>query len=129
VLSLVVGYCLVMALHSVFVAAFDLPRGTHVPIWLAAGVFYGGVAAVVVAGAAVGVRVFLRHAARIRDTATRMGLLLPPALTTAIAVAAAVGWLLDYALTPAVIGIEAAIVLAGFLAATAAARRLSLGSQ
>lgn len=126
VLSLVVGYCVVMALHEVFVAAFDLPRGVRVPIWLAAGVFYGGVAAVVVTGAAVGVRVGLRHAARIRATARTMGLLLPPALSAAIIAAVGVGWAFDFALTPAVIGAEAAIVLAGFLAATATARRLSI---
>jgi hypothetical protein len=128
-LSLIVGYCAVMGLHEVFVAAFDLPRGVHVPIWLAAAVFYGGVAAVVVSGAALGVRLVLRHASRIRDTARKMSLLLPPALTAAIAAAAAVGWALDFALTPAVIGAEAAIVLAGFLAATATARRLSVTAK
>jgi hypothetical protein len=125
-LSLVVGYCVVIGLHDVFVAAFDLPRDVHVPIWLAAAVFYGGIAAVVVTGAALGVRLVLRQASRIGDTARRMSLLLPPALAAAIAAAAAVGWALDFALTPAVIGAEAAIVLTTFLAATAAARRLSV---
>ncbi|MEV6846061.1 hypothetical protein [Actinoplanes sp. NPDC051411] len=129
VLSLIVGYGVVIGLHDVFVAAFDLPRGTHVPIWLAAGIFYGGVAAVVIAGAAVGVRLVLRQTSRIRDTATRMSLLLPPALTAAILAAAGVGWALDFALTPAVIGAEGAIVLAGFLAATAAARHLSVTAK
>jgi hypothetical protein len=128
-LSLVVGYCVVMGLHEVFVAAFDLPRGVQVPIWLAAAVFYGGVAAVVVAGAALGVRLVLRHVARIRETARTMGLLLPPALTVAIVVAVAVGWVFGFALDPAVIGAEAAIVLAGFLAATAMARRLSITTR
>jgi hypothetical protein len=128
-LSVIVGYCVVIGLHDVFVAAFDLPRDVHVPIWLAAAVFYGGVAAVVVTGAALGVRLVLRHASRIRDTARKMSLLLPPALTAAIAAAAAVGWALDFALTPAVIGAEAAIVLAGFLAATATARRLSVTAK
>jgi hypothetical protein len=126
VLSLIVGYCLVNAVYDVFVALFDLPRGFHVPIWLAAAVFYGGVAAVVVTGAAVGVRVALRHAPRIRDTAKRMSLLLPPALTLAVVAAVAVGGAFDFALTPAVIGAEALVVLAGFLAATAAARRSSV---
>jgi hypothetical protein len=101
----------------------------HVPIWLAAAVFYGGVAAVVITGAALAVRLVLRHASRIRDTASKMSLLLPPALTAAIAAAVAVGWALDFALTPAVIGAEAAIVLAGFLAATATARRLSVTAK
>ena len=49
----------------------------------------------VVTGAAVGVRVGLRHATRIRDTAAKTGLLLPPALAAAVAVAVAVGRLLD----------------------------------
>jgi hypothetical protein len=125
-LSLIVGYCLVMGLHDVFTALFDLPRGTHVPIWLAAGVVYAGIGAVVVIGAAVGVRFGLRHAIRIRETARRMGLLLPPALTAAVAIAVTVGGLLDYALNPVVIGTEGTIVLAGFLVATAAARRLAI---
>jgi hypothetical protein len=37
VLSLIVGYSVVIGLSGVFVAAFDLPRDVHVPIWLAAG--------------------------------------------------------------------------------------------
>jgi hypothetical protein len=129
VLSLIAGYGVVIVLYSVFVAAFDLPRDTHVPIWLAAGVFYGAVAAVVVAGAALGVRLVLRHASRIRNTASKMSLLLPPALTVAIAAAAAFGWAFDFTLTPAVIGTESVIVLAGFLAATATARHLSVTTK
>ncbi|MFC0007236.1 hypothetical protein [Micromonospora siamensis] len=126
VLALVVGYVAAVGLHEVFVAAFDLPRDVRVPVWLAAGVFYAGVAAVVVAGAALAVRVALRDAPRIRHTAARMTLLLPPAVAVAIVAAAAFGWALDFPLTPLVIGTEAAIVLAAFLAATALARRWSV---
>ncbi|SBT39002.1 hypothetical protein [Micromonospora auratinigra] len=125
-LSLLVGYVLVNALHQAFVAAFDLPRGVRVPVWLAAGVFYTGVAAVVVTGAVLAVRVALRDATRVRQTAARMALLLPPALAVAILGAAAFGWALDFPLTPLAIGTEAAIVLAAFLAATALARRWSV---
>ncbi|MEU6076209.1 hypothetical protein [Micromonospora sp. NPDC047074] len=126
ILSLVVGYVAVISLHQAFVAAFDLPRSVRVPVWLAAGVFYGGVAAVVVAGAVLAVRVALRDAPRIRHTAARMALLLPPALAAATAAAAAFGWALDFPLTPIAIGTEAAIVLAAFLAAAALARRWSV---
>ncbi|SCG74771.1 hypothetical protein [Micromonospora humi] len=125
-LCLVLGYVLVTGLHEAFVAAFDLPRNVRVPVWLAAGVFYGGVAATVVAGAVLAVRVVLRDAPRIRRTAVRMALLLPPALVAATAAAATFGWALDFPLTPLAIGAEAAIVLAAFLAATALARRWSV---
>ncbi|MFG1778532.1 hypothetical protein ACGFIR_11950 [Micromonospora sp. NPDC049051] len=126
VVSLVVGYLVAIGLHLAFVAAFDLPRSVRVPVWLAAGVFYGGVAAVVVAGAVLAVRVALRDAPRIRHTATRLALLLPPALAAGIAAAVAVGWTLGFSLTPLAIGAEAAIVLAAFLVATALARRWSV---
>ncbi|NES31876.1 hypothetical protein GCE86_15840 [Micromonospora terminaliae] len=125
-LSLVVGYLVVIGLHEAFVTAFDLPRSVRVPVWLAAAVFYGGVAAVVVAGAVLAVRVALRDAPRIRHTAARMALLLPPAIAAATAAAAAFGWALNFPLTPLAIGTEAAIVLAAFLAATASARRWSV---
>jgi hypothetical protein len=128
-LSLIVGYCLVIGLHELFVALFDLPRDVHVPIWLAAGVFYGGVAAVVVTGAALGVRLVLRHAARIRDTARKMGVLLPLTLTAAIVAAIAFGGAFHFSLNPAVVGAEATIVLGGFLAGTATARRLSVTTR
>jgi hypothetical protein len=123
VVALVVGYGLVMGLHGVFVAIFDLPRTVHVPVWLAAGVFYGGIMAVVVVGAVLAVRLALRDLPRIRQTATRMVVLLPPAFVAAVAAAVAAGWAMDFALTPAVIGTEALIVLAAFLGATALARR------
>ncbi|GIJ35046.1 hypothetical protein [Micromonospora sediminimaris] len=126
VLSLIVGYILVIGLHQAFVAAFDLPRDVRVPVWLAAGVFYAGVAAVVVAGAVLAVRIALRDVPRIPHTATRMTLLLPPTIALAIAAAAAFGWALGFPLTPLAIGTEAAIVLAAFLAATALARRSSV---
>ena len=58
-----------------------------------------------------------------------MSLLLPPALTAAIVLAAGAGWALDFALNPLAIGAESAIVLAGFLAATATARRLSVTAR
>jgi hypothetical protein len=125
-LSLIVGYVVVIGLHQAFVAAFDLPRSVRVPIWLAAGVFYGGVAAVVVTGAVLAVRVALRDTPRIRHTAARMTLLLPPALAAATAAAAGFGWALDFPLTALAIGTEATIVLAAFLAATALARRWSV---
>lgn len=124
--SLLAGYDVAIGLHQAFVAAFDLPRSVRVPVWLAGGVFYGGVAAVVVAGAVLAVRVVLRDAPRIRHTAVRMALLLPPALAAATAAAAAFGWALNFPLTPLAIGTEAAIVLAAFLAATALARRWSV---
>jgi hypothetical protein len=126
VLALVVGYALVNGLHRAFVAAFDLPRSVHVPVWLAAGVFYGGVAAVVIAGAVLAVRVALRDAPRIRHTAARMTLLLPPAVAAAIAAAVAFGSALDFPFAPLAIGTEAAILLVAFLAATALARRWSV---
>ncbi|MEU4776328.1 hypothetical protein [Micromonospora sp. NPDC023633] len=125
-LSLVVGYLVVISLHQAFVAAFDLPRSVHVPLWLAAGVFYGGVAAVVVAGAVLAVRIALRDAPHIRHTTARMTLLLPPAIAAAIATATAFAWSLNFPLTPLAIVAEAAIVLAAFLAATALARRWSV---
>ncbi|MBM2621385.1 hypothetical protein JIG36_38370 [Actinoplanes sp. LDG1-06] len=128
-LAVVVGFVVVMGLHQAFVAAFDLPRNFRVPVWLAAGVFYGGVGAVVVAGAVLAVRIVLRDAARIRHTAARMTLLLPPAVTAAVAGAVALGWSMDFPLTPIVIGAEAAIVVAGFLAATALARRWSVTAR
>ncbi|MBQ1052751.1 hypothetical protein KBX50_30390 [Micromonospora sp. C51] len=128
VLSLISGYILVIGLHQAFVAAFDLPRDVRVPVWLAAGIFYGSVAAVVVAGAVLAVRIALREVPRIRHTATRMTLLLPPTIAAAIAAAAAFGWALDFPLTPLAIGTEATIVLAAFLAATALARRKSVTS-
>ncbi|MGK5683446.1 hypothetical protein [Actinoplanes sp. URMC 104] len=126
VVCLVVGFVVVTGLHQVFVAAFDLPRSVHVPVWLAAGVFYGAVAAVVVAGAVLAVRVALRGVPLIRHTAARMSLLLPPAVAAAIAAAAGLGWSRDFSLAPPVIGAEAAIVLAAFLGATALARRWSV---
>ncbi|MEH0972827.1 hypothetical protein V6U77_17045 [Micromonospora sp. CPCC 205546] len=125
-LSLVVGYIVVVSLHQAFVAAFDLPRSVRVPLWLAAGVFYGGIAAVVVAGAVLAVRIALRDTPHIRHTAARMTLLLPPAVAAAIAAATAFAWSLDYPLTPPAIAAEAAIVLATFLAATALARHWSV---
>ncbi|MEU7932454.1 hypothetical protein [Micromonospora echinofusca] len=125
-LSLVVGYVVVISLHQAFVAAFDLPRSVRVPVWLAAGVFYGAVAAVVVAGAVLAIRIVLRDAPHIRHTAARMALLLPPAIAAAIAAAVAFAWSLNYPLTPLAIAAEAAIVLAAFLAATALARRWSV---
>ncbi|MGC4894699.1 hypothetical protein [Micromonospora sp. DT31] len=90
------------------------------------GVFYGGVAAVVVGGAVLAVRVVLRDAPRVRHTVARMALLLPPALAAGIAAAVALGWALNFPLTPLAIGAEAALVLAAFLAATALARRWSV---
>ncbi|MFG3423384.1 hypothetical protein [Micromonospora sp. NPDC048063] len=125
-LSLVVGYVVVISLHQAFVAAFDLPRSVRVPLWLAAGVFYGGVAAVVVAGAVLAVRIALRDAPHIRHTAARMTLLLPPAIAAAIAAAVTFAWSLNFPLTPSAIAAEVAIVLAAFLAATALARRWSV---
>ncbi|WBB82024.1 hypothetical protein O7606_12055 [Micromonospora sp. WMMD882] len=125
-LALVAGSVLASGLHYAFVALFDLPPDVRVPVWLAAGVFYGGVAAVVVAGAVLAVRVALRDTPRIRHTATRMALLLPPALAAGVAAAVVLGWSLEFPLTPLVIGAEAALVLAAFLAATALARRWSV---
>ena len=128
VLALVVGYLLVNVVFDAFVAAFDLPRDRHVPIWLAAGAFYGGIAAVVIAGAILALRLVLRNAPRIRQTSTRMLVLLPPALVIAVAAAVAVGLALDFPLTPFAIGTEALIVLAAFLGATALARLWSVTS-
>ncbi|MEV0330412.1 hypothetical protein AB0H63_28735 [Micromonospora echinospora] len=125
-LSLVVGYVVAIGLHQAFVSAFDLSRDARVPVWLAAGVFYGGVAAVVIAGAVLAVRFALRDTPRIRHTTTRMTLLLPLAAAAGIAAAAAFGRSLDFPLTPLAIGTEVAIVLAAFLAATALARRWSV---
>ena len=127
-LALVVGFLGVIGLHQILVAAFDLPPGLRVPVWLAAGVFYGGVAAVAVAGAVLAVRFGLRDAPCIRHTAARMALLLPPAVAASIGAAVALGWSFDFPLTPLVIGAEAAVVLGGFLAATALARRWSVGT-
>lgn len=79
-----------------------------------------------VAGSVLAVRVALRGVPRIRRTATQMILMLPPAFGAAIAAAAAFGWVLDFPLTPLVIGTEAAIVLTAFLGATALARRWSV---
>lgn len=107
-------------------AAFDLPRSVHVPVWLAAGVFYGAVAAVAIAGAVLAVRIALRDAPHIRHTAARMALLLPPAIAAAIAAAVTVAWSLNYPLTPLAIAAEVAIVLAALLAATALARHWSV---
>lgn len=121
-LALLVGYAVVNGLHAVFVAAFDLPRGFRVPVWLAAGVFYGGVVVIVVAGAILAVRVALRGVPGIRHTAARMALLLPPAFALSILATAAVGWAQDFPLTPVAIGTESVIVLAAFLGATALAR-------
>ncbi|XVU21663.1 hypothetical protein ACQPZJ_30875 [Actinoplanes sp. CA-054009] len=126
VIALAVGYAVVLGLHQAFVAAFDLPRDVRVPVWLAAGVFYGGVVAIVVAGAVLTVRVALRAVPRIRHTAARMALLLPPAFGVAIAGAVATGWALDFRLTPVAIAAEAAVVLVAFLGATALARRWSV---
>jgi len=126
ILALIVGYVVVNALHAAFVAAFDLPRGFHVPLWLAASVFYGGVVVIVVAGAVLAVRVALREVPRIRHTAARMALLLPPAFVVSIIAAAAVGWAQDFPLTPIAIGTESLIVLAAFLGATTLARRWTL---
>ncbi|MCO8277235.1 hypothetical protein M1L60_42335 [Actinoplanes sp. TRM 88003] len=125
-LALVVGFLGVIGLHQILVAAFDLPPGLRVPVWLAAGVFYGGVAAVAVTGAVLAVRFGLRDAPRIRHTAARMALLLPPAVAASIAAAVALGWSFDFPLTPLIMGAEAAIVLGGFLAATTLARRWSI---
>jgi hypothetical protein len=126
VIALVVGYVVVIGLYDAFVAAFDLPRSVRVPLWLAAGVFYGGVALVVVAGAALAVRVALRDVPRIRHTTTRMTLLLPPGLGAAIAAVAVLSSALDVALTPLAVGTETATILAAFLGATALARRWSV---
>ncbi|MFI6824205.1 hypothetical protein ACIBJE_25180 [Micromonospora sp. NPDC050187] len=125
-LSLVVGYVVVIGLHQTFVSTFDLPRDVRVPVWLAAGVFYGGVAAVVIAGAVLAVRFALRDTPRIRHTAARMTLLLPLAAAVGIAAAATFGRSLNFPLTPLAIGTEAAIVLAAFLAVIALARRWSV---
>jgi hypothetical protein len=125
-LSLVGGFVLAAGLHQVFVALFDLPPDVHVPVWLAGGVFYGGVVAVVVTGAALAVRVLLRDTPRIRHTATRLALLLPPAIAAGVAAAVTFGWWLEFPLTPLVIGTEAALVLVAFLAATVLARRWSV---
>ncbi|MCY1141737.1 hypothetical protein OWR29_27385 [Actinoplanes sp. Pm04-4] len=125
-LAMVVGFLVVIGLHQILVALFDLPRGLHVPIWLAAAVFYGGVAAAAVTGAVLTVRIGLRDAPRIRHTAARMALLLPPAVAASIAAAVALGWSFDFPLTPVIMAAEAAIVLGGFLAATTLARRWSV---
>ncbi|MEV0155785.1 hypothetical protein AB0H57_18840 [Micromonospora sp. NPDC050686] len=126
VVSLIVGFVVATVLHELFVAAFDLPREAHVPVWLAGGVFYGGVAAFVVAGVVLALRVALRGVPRIRHTANRMALLLPPALAAGTAAAVGFARALDYPLTPLAIGIEVALVLAAFLAAAARARRWSV---
>ncbi|GAA3221008.1 hypothetical protein ACFO1B_16875 [Dactylosporangium siamense] len=128
VVALIVGFVLATGLHEAFVAAFDLPRSVHVPVWLAGGGFYAGVAAVTIAGSVFTVRVLLRDAPRIRHTTTRMALLLPPAVAAAVAAAVAFGNALDYPLTPFAIGAEVAIVLVGFLATTVLARRWSITS-
>jgi hypothetical protein len=125
VLGLVAGCLLALGLHRVLVAMFDLPRG-GVPIWLAVGVFYGGVAVVVVAGAVISVRVSQHDVPRVRHTATRMILLLPPALAAGIAAAAGFARALDYTLNPFAVGTEAAIIFAAFLGATALVRLWSV---
>jgi hypothetical protein len=124
-IGLVVGIVAALGLHWAFVMAFDLPWKS-VPIWLAAGVYYGGVALVVVVCAALTVRVAPRDVPRLRHTAARMLLLLPPALAAGIGAAMAFGWAFDYPLNPLAVGTEAAIVLGAFLGATALARRWSV---
>jgi hypothetical protein len=79
-----------------------------------------------VAGAVVAVRVSLRDAPRMRHTAARMALLLPPAVAASVAAAVALGWSFDFPLTPVIVVAEAGIVLGGFLAATTLARRWSV---
>ncbi|MBY8875773.1 hypothetical protein K7640_28495 [Micromonospora sp. PLK6-60] len=124
--ALIVGLVVANGLHELFVAAFDLPRGVRVPVLLAAGVFYGGVAAFIVAGVVLALRVALRGLPRVRHTANRAALLVPPALVAGTAAAVGVNAVLDDPFTPLAIGAEAAIVLAAFLAAVALARHWSV---
>ncbi|WP_018253819.1 hypothetical protein [Salinispora mooreana] len=122
VVSFILGWALVLGLHDVFTTAFDLSPDVHMPTLLGPAVMYGSVVVAVVAGAILAVRVAQRDAPRIQHTVARMALLLPPALAVSTAAAAVVGWALGYAFNPLAIGVEVAIVLAGFLAATALAR-------
>ncbi|MFB9239127.1 hypothetical protein ACFFWC_26960 [Plantactinospora siamensis] len=128
ILSVLLGYFVVSGLTDAFAAVFDLPRGVRVPLWLAAGVFYAGVAAVVVAGAVLAVRLALRDVPGIRHTAARMVVLLPPALAVGTVAAVGFGSALDFRLTPLVIGTEAALVLVAFLLATGLARHWSVAA-
>ncbi|WP_019871062.1 hypothetical protein [Salinispora oceanensis] len=124
VVSFILGWALVLGLHEVFTTAFDLsPEARErMPVWLGPAALYGLVVAAVVAGAIRAVRVAQRDVPRVQHTAARMALLLPPALVVSSAAASAVGWVLGYSFNPLVIGVEVAIVLAGFLAATTLAR-------
>ena len=122
----VLGFLLMSGLYTVAVAWFDLPRDVRVPVLLAAGVYYGIPALVVVAGAIVAVRMRMRDVPGVRRTALAMAVLLPA--SSAVIVPATMGFarVTDYSLDPVAVLTEAAMVIGGLAGATVLARRWSM---
>lgn len=110
-LGVLLGYLLMELIHPVMVASFDLPRGS-VPILLAAAVYYSYVAAVVVGGAVLAVRVLMRNAVEIRRTARAMSVLLPLAGIAVIPPTMGFAWATSYSTSVPVVLAEIAFISA-----------------
>lgn len=123
------GALVVGLLHTALVALFDLPRDVRVPVALAAGIYYGGTAAITIGGAVLGVRFLLRRVVAIRRTAAAMGLLLPVAAAIVAPLVVAVARSTGYSTAPTVVLVEVALAVAAFAGVTVLARRWSLRPQ
>ena len=128
-LGAAVGFAFFLLLFRIAGRMIDLPGGTHVPVQVAVGVFYGIPAAIVVVGAVAAVRYRLGALPRIRATVHAMCLLLPLAGIVITPITMGFAALTGYSTWTPVVLTEMLLVLAALAGATVLARRWALREQ
>jgi hypothetical protein len=126
VLGAALGYLGLLLAYPLIVSLVDLPRTVEVPVLLAVLVYYGSAAAVVVAGAIVAVRIYLRDLPQVRATANAMSVLLPAAGVAITPITIAFARATGYSTSFPVVVAEVTLVAAALVGATMLARRWSL---
>lgn len=121
-LGAVLGYLVVYGIYRVLVSWFDLPNDVQVPLLLAVLVYYGGAAALVLAGALIVVRVQMRDVPRIGRTVAAMAVLLPLAGAAITPVTMGFARMNDYSASFEVVAAEVLLVASALAGATVLAR-------
>ncbi|GIM91925.1 hypothetical protein [Paractinoplanes toevensis] len=126
VVGVLVGVLVVAGLYMILVRLFNLPGDFNAPVAVAAGIYYGGIGLVALAGAVIGVLILLRHVPAIGRTAAAITVLVPLSAIVMVPLLMLFARATGYSTAISIVLIEIALSIAGFAAVTTLARRWSL---
>ncbi|GIF23782.1 hypothetical protein BJ973_004392 [Actinoplanes tereljensis] len=126
VVGALAGVLVVAGVYMILVRLFNLPGDFNAPAPLAAGIYYGGIGLIALAGAVIGVLLLLRHVPAIGRTAAAIAVLTPLCALVVVPLIMLFARATDYSTEIAIVLTEVALSIIGFAAATTMARRWSL---